>query len=81
MTAAISWSAPVLFIGWALIEGIAGALMTPATVSIISGTYSGEKRTIALAIESVMVSISAAVGPLFGGGNDDIFKLEMGICS
>ena len=66
-TAAISWSTEVLFIGWALIEGIAGALMTPATVSLISGIYSGEKRTFALAIESVMVSISAAVGPLFGG--------------
>ena len=63
-TAAISWSTPVLFIGWALIEGIAGALMTPATVSLISGIYTGEKRTFALAIESVMVSISAAVGPL-----------------
>ena len=45
----------MLFIGWAVIEGIAGALMTPATVSIISGTYSGEKRTFALAIESVML--------------------------
>ena len=66
-TAAISWSTPVLFLGWALIEGIAGALMTPATVSLISGIYSGEKRTFALAIESVMVSVSAAVGPLFGG--------------
>ena len=60
-TAAISWSTPVLFIGWALIEGIAGALMTPATVSLISGIYSGEQRTFALAIESVMVSLSAAV--------------------
>ena len=67
LTAAISWSTPILFIGWALIEGIAGALMTPATVSIISGTYSGEKHTFALAIESVTVSISAAIGPLFGG--------------
>lgn len=50
-----------------MIEGIAGALMTPATVSIISGTYSGERRTFALAIESVMVALSAAIGPLFGG--------------
>ena len=66
-TAAISWSAPVLFIGWAVVEGIAGALMLPATISIISGTYSGERRTYALAIESVMVAIAAAIGPLFGG--------------
>ena len=50
-----------------MIEGIAGALMTPATISIISGTYSGERRTFALAIESVMAALSAAVGPLFGG--------------
>ena len=66
-TAAISPSAEILFIGWAVIEGIAGALMMPATVSIISGTYSGEKRTVALAIVGVMGAIAAAIGPLFGG--------------
>ena len=65
--AAISQSDTMLFIGWAVIEGVAGAFMTPATVSIISGTYSGERRTFALAIESVMVALSAAIGPLFGG--------------
>ena len=66
-TSAISLNATMLFIGWAVIEGIAGALMLPAIISIISGTYSGEKRTFALAIESVMVAIAAAIGPLFGG--------------
>ena len=66
-TAAISSSATMLFIGWSVIEGIAGALMMPATVSIISGTYSGEKRTVALAIVGVMGAIAAAIGPLFGG--------------
>ena len=66
-TAAISSSATMLFIGWAAIEGVAGALMMPATVSIISGTYSGERRTVALAIVGVMGAIAAAVGPLFGG--------------
>ena len=50
-----------------MIEGIAGALMTPATVSIISGTHSGKRRTFALAIESVMVALSAAIGLHFGG--------------
>lgn len=66
-TAAVSPSATVLFIGWSLIEGIAGALMLPATVSLISGTYSGEKRTVALAIVGVMGAVAAAIGPLFGG--------------
>ena len=67
LTAAISSSATMLFIGWAAIEGVAGALMLPATVSIISGTYDGEKRTVALAIVGVMGAIAAAIGPLFGG--------------
>ena len=66
-TAAISSNALMLFVGWAVVEGIAGALMLPAIISIISGTYSGERRTFALAIESVMVAIAAAIGPLFGG--------------
>ncbi len=66
-TAAISSSSTMLFIGWAALEGLGGALMTPAAVSIISGTYSGEKRTYALAIESALIAIAAAIGPLFGG--------------
>ncbi len=65
--ASISPNVSILFLGWAVIEGIAGALMLPATVSIISGTYSGEKRTMALAIVGVMGAIAAAIGPLFGG--------------
>ena len=66
-TAAISLNATMLFAGWAVVEGVAGALMLPAIISIISGKYSGERRTFALAIESVMVAIAAAIGPLFGG--------------
>ncbi|WP_295722346.1 MFS transporter [uncultured Methanobrevibacter sp.] len=65
--ASISPNVEILFLGWAVIEGVAGALMLPATVSIISGTYSGEKRTMALAIVGVMGAIAAAIGPLFGG--------------
>ena len=65
--AAISSSDTMLFIGWAVLEGIAGALMLPATVSIVSGTYSGERRTAGLAIVGVMGAVASAVGPLFGG--------------
>ena len=65
--AAISSSDTMLFIGWAVIEGIAGALMLPATVSIVSGTYSGERRTTGLARVSVMGAVASAIGPLFGG--------------
>ena len=77
-TAAISSSVEMLFVGWAVIEGIAGALMMPATISIISGTYSGDKRTVALAIVGVMGAIAAAVGPLFGGVMTTFFSWRYG---
>ncbi|WP_461463858.1 MFS transporter, partial [Methanobrevibacter sp.] len=76
--ASISPNVTILFLGWSVIEGIAGALMLPATVSIISGTYSGEKRTIALAIVGVMGAIAAAIGPLFGGVMTTFFSWRYG---
>ena len=78
LIAAISSSALMLFIGWAAIEGVAGALMLPATVSIVSGTYSGERRTIGLAIVSVMGAIASAIGPLFGGIMTTFFSWRHG---
>ena len=71
----------MLFIGWAVIEGVAGALMMPATVSIISGTYHGEKRTFALAIIGVMGAIAAAIGPLFGGVMTTFLSWKYGFAS
>ncbi|WP_295613857.1 MFS transporter [uncultured Methanobrevibacter sp.] len=65
--AAISLSDTMLFVGWSVIEGVAGALMVPAIVSIISGTYSGKKRTIALATLGIMGAVANAFGPLLGG--------------
>ena len=41
--------------------------MVPAIVSIISGTYSGKKRTIALATLGIMGAVANAFGPLLGG--------------
>lgn len=67
LIAAISLNSGMLFIGWAIMEGVGGALMTPAVISIVSGTYDGEMRTIALAIVSAALGIAAAIGPLFGG--------------
>lgn len=67
LIASFSNSAGTLFIGWSLLEGVGGALMTPATISLVSGTYHGNDRTIALAVVSAMAGIAAAIGPLFGG--------------
>ncbi len=78
LTAALSSSVLMLFIGWAVLEGLGGALMTPNAVSIISGTYHGEKLTFALAIESALVAIAAAIGPLFGGVVTTYFTWRLG---
>jgi MFS family permease len=78
LTAALSSGVLMLFIGWALLECLGGALMTPTAVSIISGIYHGEKRTFALAIESALVAIAAAIGPLFGGVVTTYFTWRLG---
>ena len=65
--AAISPNTIILFLGWALLEGIGGAMMTPGIISIISGTYSGSQRTTALSFSAAITAISAGIGPLFGG--------------
>jgi len=67
LIAAISPNVTALFTGWALLEGIGSALMGPALISIISGTYDGIQRTKALAVVSTMAGLAVAVGPLFGG--------------
>ncbi|MBQ2832484.1 MAG: MFS transporter [Methanobrevibacter sp.] len=78
LTAALSQNTLMLFAGWAVLEGLGGALMTPIAVSIISGTYHGDKRTFALAIESALVAIAAAIGPLFGGVVTTYFTWRLG---
>ena len=65
--AALSQNSAMLFIGWSLLEGIGGALMTPAIISIIIGTYDKNRRTFALAFASAIGGIAAAIGPMFGG--------------
>ena len=55
LIAALSPNATVLFIGWSLLEGIGSALMGPALISIITGTYDGVYRTKALAVVSTII--------------------------
>lgn len=52
--------------------------MLPATVSIVSGTYSCEKRTIGLANVSAMSAVASAIGPLFGGVMTTFFSWRHG---
>lgn len=65
--AALSVNSAMLLLGWSILEGIGAALMMPATTSIISGSYSGERRAFALGIISSMASGAGTIGPIIGG--------------
>ena len=65
--AALSINSAMLLLGWSILEGIGAALMMPATTSIISGSYSGERRAFALGIISSMASGAGTIGPIIGG--------------
>jgi EmrB/QacA subfamily drug resistance transporter len=67
VVAALSINSTMLLIGWSIFEGIGAALMMPATTSIISGSYKGEKRAFALGITSSMASGAGTIGPIIGG--------------
>jgi EmrB/QacA subfamily drug resistance transporter len=49
------------------VMGIGGALMMPATLSIISNVFPREERAKAIGIWAAMASIGIGLGPLFGG--------------
>jgi EmrB/QacA subfamily drug resistance transporter len=76
--AALSINATMLLIGWSVLEGIGAALMTPATASIITGTYTGKNRAFALGIWTAVASVGAAVGPLIGGFLTTFFSWRWG---
>jgi MFS family permease len=64
---AISPNLGVLLFGWSLIEGIGAALVLPAIVSLIAGTYSGKERALAFGIVGGVAGAAIAAGPLIGG--------------
>ncbi len=64
---AISPNLGVLLFGWSLIEGIGAALVVPAIVSLIAGTYEGKDRALAFGIVGGVAGAAVAAGPLIGG--------------
>lgn len=67
LIATFSINAVMLLIGWSILEGIGAALMTPAAVSIIMGTYSKDKNTFALGVRTSFAAAGAGFGPFIGG--------------
>jgi MFS family permease len=54
-------------IAFRALQGLGAAMMSPSTLSIISDTFKGKERGIALGIWGATAGVSAAVGPILGG--------------
>jgi EmrB/QacA subfamily drug resistance transporter len=65
--AAISTSVAMLIVGEAIIEGIGAALMTPATLALLSTTFPGKERAKAFAAWGAAAGAATAFGPVLGG--------------
>ena len=49
------------------VQGIGGAIVTPLTLTILSGAFPAEKRGVALGAWSGIAGLAVAAGPLVGG--------------
>jgi EmrB/QacA subfamily drug resistance transporter len=66
LLAAVAWDGTSLTLARAL-QGVAGALLTPAALATITSTFSGEERGAAIGQWTAWTGISFLVGPLVGG--------------
>jgi len=64
---AVSWSIPALLVGWSILEGIGAALVLPALVALIAGSYKGADRAVAYGVIGGVAGAGIAVGPILGG--------------
>src|SRR5215211_6700086 len=64
---AASWSVPTLMLGWSILEGVGAALVLPALVALVAGTYEGRERSLAYGVLGGVAGAGIAVGPILGG--------------
>jgi EmrB/QacA subfamily drug resistance transporter len=64
---AASWSVPSLMFGWSILEGIGAAMVLPAMVALVAGTYRGSERAVAYGVLGGVAGAGIAVGPILGG--------------
>ncbi|GGK54347.1 MFS transporter [Nocardia camponoti] len=57
-----------LLVGARLLQGIAGALLTPGSLALISSSIAREDQGTAIGLWSGLSGVAGAIGPLFGGG-------------
>jgi EmrB/QacA subfamily drug resistance transporter len=67
LLAAVSQSVAVLILGEAVIEGVGASMMMPATLAILSTTFTGRERATAFAAWGATAGTAAGFGPVVGG--------------
>jgi EmrB/QacA subfamily drug resistance transporter len=66
-TTAASGSVPMLAFGWSVLEGVGAALVLPAMVALVAGSYDGKDRALAYGVLGGVAGAGIAVGPILGG--------------
>lgn len=64
---AASWNVPSLMLGWSILEGIGAAMVLPAMVALVAGSYRGGDRAVAYGVLGGVAGAGIAVGPILGG--------------
>ncbi len=64
---AVSQNIVMLIIGWSVIEGLGSALMLPAIWSLVTSSYRGKDRALAIAVIGGVIGAGSALGPIIGG--------------
>ncbi len=64
---AVSWSVPVLTLGWSVLEGIGAALVLPALAALTARSFEGQQRAFAYGVLGGVAGAGIAVGPILGG--------------
>jgi MFS family permease len=67
LIASLSNGVPMLVVGEAVIEGVGASLMLPATMGILSSTFTGRERGTAFGAWGATLGAAVAFGPLLGG--------------
>jgi EmrB/QacA subfamily drug resistance transporter len=64
---AVSGSVATLALGWSVLEGIGAAMVLPAMVALVAGSYEGKDRALAYGVLGGVAGAGIAVGPILGG--------------
>ncbi|MFD1589357.1 MFS transporter [Halorientalis brevis] len=67
LVAAISWNTAILYLGWAVIEGAAAAVLFPLTFTVLTVSYDDDARATAFGLLAGVSGLGSTLGPILGG--------------